>query len=43
VHHLGVVVDSLDAYFDTRDRLGLMLEAVEPPARMPPFDFGWPP
>jgi catechol 2,3-dioxygenase-like lactoylglutathione lyase family enzyme len=71
VHHLGVIVESVDAvldrmeragfpvvqsgsgfgadgdgvyaYFDTRDLLGLMLEAVEPPARMPPVDFAWPP
>jgi catechol 2,3-dioxygenase-like lactoylglutathione lyase family enzyme len=70
VHHLGVVVDSMEravetmeqagfpvvqygagfgldgdgsyAYFDTVDALGLLLEAVEPPARMIEPEFRWP-
>jgi len=27
------------AYFDTADTLGFLVEAVEPPAQMPPMDF----
>jgi methylmalonyl-CoA/ethylmalonyl-CoA epimerase len=27
------------AYYDTADALGFLIEAVEPPAQMPPTDF----
>jgi len=39
----GAAGDGAYAYFDTRDRLGLIVEAVEPPTRMPPVEFAWPP
>jgi len=70
LHHLGVIVESLDAarermgaagyeavqtgagfgaggdgryaYFDTSNDLGFMVEAVEPPERMPDPDTIWP-
>jgi hypothetical protein len=34
-----VTGDGAAAYFDTVHVLGFMVEAVEPPARMPPPDF----
>ena len=39
---IGPQRDGAWAYFDTTDALGLMLEAVEPPTRMPPIEFAWP-
>ena len=39
IHAFGAAGDGAAAYFDTVDALGFMVEAVEPPARMPPPDF----
>jgi methylmalonyl-CoA/ethylmalonyl-CoA epimerase len=39
IHAFGAAGDGAAAYFDTVDALGFMVEAVEPPARMPPTDF----
>jgi hypothetical protein len=39
IHAFGAAGDGAAAYFDTVDALGVMVEAVEPPARMPPPDF----
>jgi hypothetical protein len=39
IHSFGAAGDGAAAYFDTVDALGFMVEAVEPPARMPPTDF----
>jgi hypothetical protein len=39
IHAFGAAGDGAAAYFDTVDALGIMVEAVEPPARMPPTDF----
>jgi hypothetical protein len=39
IHSFGTAGDGAAAYFDTVDALGFMVEAVEPPARMPPTDF----
>jgi hypothetical protein len=39
IHAFGADGDGAAAYFDTADALGFMVEAVEPPARMPPPDF----
>jgi hypothetical protein len=38
----GVAGDGAYAYFDTQDDLGLIVEAVEPPERMPAAELVWP-
>jgi catechol 2,3-dioxygenase-like lactoylglutathione lyase family enzyme len=38
----GASHDGAYAYFDTQDELGLIVEAVEPPSRMPDMDYVWP-
>ena len=38
----GAERDGAYAYFDTTAHLGLVVEAVEPPDRMPEPDFVWP-
>jgi catechol 2,3-dioxygenase-like lactoylglutathione lyase family enzyme len=38
----GAERDGAYAYFDTTAHLGLVVEAVEPPGRMPEPDFVWP-
>ena len=39
IHSFGADGDGAAAYFDTANALGFLVEAVEPPARMPPPDF----
>ena len=39
IHSFGAAGDGAAAYFDTADALGFLVEAVEPPQRMPPVDF----
>jgi hypothetical protein len=39
-HHVGYVGDGAAVYYDTATSLGFLVEAVEPPVRMPPTDFG---
>jgi len=39
IHSFGQAGDGAAAYFDTADALGFYVEAVDPPARMPPTDF----
>ena len=39
IHSFGAAGDGAAAYFDTTDVLGFLVEAVEPPARMPATDF----
>ena len=39
IHSFGAGGDGAAAYFDTADALGFLVEAVEPPKRMPPVDF----
>lgn len=39
VHSFGVDGDGAAAYYDTVGALGFLVEAVEPPRRMPPVDF----
>ena len=39
IHSFGAAGDGAAAYFDTAAALGFLVEAVEPPARMPPLDF----
>jgi methylmalonyl-CoA/ethylmalonyl-CoA epimerase len=39
IHSFGAAGDGAAAYYDTADVLGFLVEAVEPPARMPPTDF----
>jgi len=39
IHSFGADGDGAAAYFDTADSLGFLVEAVEPPKRMPPLDF----
>lgn len=39
IHAFGVAGDGAAAYYDTADALGFLVEAVEPPAEMPPTDF----
>ena len=39
IHSFGAAGDGAAAHFDTVRTLGFMVEAVEPPARMPPPDF----
>ena len=39
IHSFGEAGDGAAAYYDTVDPLGFYVEAVEPPARMPPTDF----
>ena len=39
IHSFGADGDGAAAYFDTEEALGFLVEAVEPPARMPPTDF----
>jgi hypothetical protein len=39
IHSFGAAGDGAAAYFDTADTLGFLVEAVEPPARMPPPGF----
>jgi hypothetical protein len=39
IHSFGADGDGAAAYYDTADSLGFLVEAVEPPARMPPTDF----
>jgi hypothetical protein len=36
IHSFGADGDGAAAYFDTEDALGFLVEAVEPPSRMPP-------
>jgi len=39
IHSFGAEGDGAAAYFDTAAALGFLVEAVEPPSRMPPTDF----
>jgi hypothetical protein len=39
IHSFGADGDGAAAYYDTADALGFLVEAVEPPARMPAQDF----
>jgi methylmalonyl-CoA/ethylmalonyl-CoA epimerase len=39
IHSFGADGDGAAAYYDTADTLGFLVEAVEPPARMPAPDF----
>ena len=39
IQSFGADGDGAAAYFDTADTLGFLVEAVEPPVRMPPTDF----
>lgn len=39
IHSFGSTGDGVAAYYDTAAVLGFLVEAVEPPARMPPTDF----
>jgi methylmalonyl-CoA/ethylmalonyl-CoA epimerase len=39
IHSFGAASDGAAAYYDTADALGFLVEAVEPPSRMPPTDF----
>jgi methylmalonyl-CoA/ethylmalonyl-CoA epimerase len=39
IHSFGAAGDGAAAYYDTADVLGFLVEAVEPPALMPPTDF----
>jgi hypothetical protein len=39
IHSFGADGDGAAAYYDTADALGFLVEAVEPPARMPAPDF----
>ena len=39
IHSFGADGDGAAAYFDTADVLGFLVEAVEPPATMPPVEF----
>jgi catechol 2,3-dioxygenase-like lactoylglutathione lyase family enzyme len=39
IHSFGACDDGAAAYYDTADVLGFLIEAVEPPAEMPPTDF----
>jgi methylmalonyl-CoA/ethylmalonyl-CoA epimerase len=39
IQSFGADGDGAAAYYDTADTLGFLVEAVEPPARMPPTDF----
>ena len=39
IHGFGADGDGAAAYYDTADALGFLVEAVEPPRRMPPTDF----
>jgi glyoxalase/bleomycin resistance protein/dioxygenase superfamily protein len=39
IHSFGAAGDGAAAYYDTADTLGFLVEAVEPPAEMPPTDF----
>jgi hypothetical protein len=39
IHSFGGDRDGAAAYYDTADALGFLVEAVEPPARMPAPDF----
>jgi catechol 2,3-dioxygenase-like lactoylglutathione lyase family enzyme len=41
IHSFGADGDGAAAYFDTADALGFLVEAVEPPAQMPPLDFAF--
>ncbi|HEY1565187.1 MAG TPA: VOC family protein [Gaiellaceae bacterium] len=41
IHSFGADGDGAAAYFDTADSLGFLVEAVVPPARMPPVDFSF--
>jgi catechol 2,3-dioxygenase-like lactoylglutathione lyase family enzyme len=39
IHSFGVAGDGAAAYYDTADSLGFLVEAVKPPAEMPPVEF----
>jgi hypothetical protein len=39
IHSFGAAGDGAAAYYDTADALGFLVEAVEPPSRMPAEDF----
>lgn len=39
IHSFGAAGDGDAAYYDTAEVLGFLVEAVEPPAAMPPTDF----
>ncbi len=39
IHSFGADGDGAAAYYDTAEALGFLVEAVEPPSRMPPTDF----
>jgi hypothetical protein len=39
IHSFGTDGDGAADYYDTADALGFLVEAVEPPAQMPPTDF----
>jgi methylmalonyl-CoA/ethylmalonyl-CoA epimerase len=39
IHSFGAAGDGAAAYYDTTEALGFLVEAVEPPAAMPPTDF----
>ena len=39
IHSFGAAGDGAASYYDTGEALGFLVEAVEPPALMPPTDF----
>jgi hypothetical protein len=39
IHSVGAATDGAAAYFDTAEALGFVVDAGEPPTRMPPTDF----
>jgi len=39
IHSFGAAGDGAAVYYDTAEALGFLVEAVEPPAEMPPTDF----
>jgi hypothetical protein len=39
IHGFGTAGDGAAAYFDTAEKLGFLVEAVEPPGEMPPLEF----
>ena len=39
IHSFGADGDGAAAFYDTAEALGFLIEAVEPPSRMPPTDF----
>jgi hypothetical protein len=41
IHSCGTAGDGAAVYYDTAETLGFLVEAVEPPAAMPPADFNF--